>query len=445
MSFVLLQDSPVAAESLSPSPLHAANYSPLQSAGDACRGSDDHARIRPALQFDKGIAEGLQVKDLEEMSTGQIPTGNGCGVQMSTLCPLFSEWILSGDALMDIGAAYGLNSFSALKLKIKMQQERLRQRQLCATGCEPPTTPMHDVSVTAVDFSSHMIQYMERRAMEGLTPEERGGFRVLRGKLPFMNPDDQLPPNSASSSSFDAILVSEVFHFLSGEEIEESLRQIHRLLKPNGKVFITTWTGLDVNVDRIKLARDAELKLNRGASLVGRGSSSSEEEKTMTHKKLEGKGGEEKNAAQTPHAAPHCLPLPVSPPEGEAKTSPKQEEREEEQDDDFYFFMNEELRNRRAAFERGELEWPGELSLEETKKLRETFRTLFASIWPHRAVPEESIDFHRVHFIRPEELIRCASRVGGLEVVSACVSTHAGYPSFIRGTRHNARVVLVKR
>lgn len=44
------------------------------------------------------------------------------------------------------------------------------------------------------------------------------------------------------SNSIDSILASRVFHFLSGEDIQASIKEFYRLLRPGGRVFVTAET-----------------------------------------------------------------------------------------------------------------------------------------------------------------------------------------------------------
>ena len=135
----------------------------------------------------------------------------------------WQEWVNAYDGLhplADIGAAYGTNTIPAL--------ERAR--------------------VVAMDI--------EVRHLEGL--RERTPARRLHhletgyGRLP-----DGL---DWAEASFSGILVSEVLHFLSPDEVPHALQELHRLLVPGGRLVLTAISFYNLNVEMLGLVQELEAR-----------------------------------------------------------------------------------------------------------------------------------------------------------------------------------------
>uniref|UniRef100_A0A0G4HLM8 Methyltransferase type 11 domain-containing protein n=1 Tax=Chromera velia CCMP2878 TaxID=1169474 RepID=A0A0G4HLM8_9ALVE len=155
-----------------------------------------------------------------------------CCQQMSALSPLVENWIQCGNVLLDVGAAYGLNSLYAL---------------------QHPKKP----HVIALDCSEGHLKYLSGKAEKSLTLEEKSRLEIVYGRLPSLS--------SVPTSSVDSVLVSEVLHFLDGRTIEASMREISRVLRPGGHLFISQVSGMmrcretgeDVDVRRLIQERQA--------------------------------------------------------------------------------------------------------------------------------------------------------------------------------------------
>ena len=135
---------------------------------------------------------------------GCIPTLNNKGVQMATPSPQIGAWLHSYDGknpLMDLGCAYGINTYQALN---------------------------SDIPTIALDMEIKHLELLKRNAdtekVHLLTP--------VVGSLPY---DIPVPDCSVSG-----ILLSEVVHFLRGDEIYPSLATVFRKLIPGGSLFLST-------------------------------------------------------------------------------------------------------------------------------------------------------------------------------------------------------------
>eukprot|EP01134_Creolimax_fragrantissima_P005804 CFRG5804T1 len=114
---------------------------------------------------------------------GQLGTLNNMGYQMSTPSTLVDEWIEGYDGklpLLDIGSAYGINTFKAAMAK---------------------------ADVVAIDMSEKQLKYI-REAWKA-TPHDPdcGKVKIMHGRLPELDIKDK---NLKAS----AILCAEVIHFL---------------------------------------------------------------------------------------------------------------------------------------------------------------------------------------------------------------------------------------
>eukprot|EP01134_Creolimax_fragrantissima_P005803 CFRG5803T1 len=144
---------------------------------------------------------------------GQIATVNNRGFQMSTPSTLVDEWIKAYDGklpLLDIGSAYGINTFKAAMAK---------------------------ADVVAIDMAENQLAYI-KEAWEA-TPHDPdcGKVKVMHGRLPELDIKDK---NLKAS----AILCAEVLHFLEGKELAPAFKRMYELLKPGGMLTLTT-CGID--------------------------------------------------------------------------------------------------------------------------------------------------------------------------------------------------------
>ena len=134
-------------------------------------------------------------------------TMNNMGVSTTIpneLTEEFFTWVdqVKGNHL-DIGAAYGISTIPALKKGAK---------------------------VTAIDLSQAHLDILEKNCPKNL----KKNLVTQVGRLPNTF--------QFSSNTFDGIHISQVFHFLRGEEIEKSISLAHQWLKPGGKIFVIAAT-----------------------------------------------------------------------------------------------------------------------------------------------------------------------------------------------------------
>lgn len=143
---------------------------------------------------------------------GAKVTLNRTGFEMGASSPLLDHWVRCYDGkhpLVDIGCAFGRNSQAAL--------ENLHFR------LGPPTM----TRVVAVDCDQRHLQAVKELGLSGL--------ETIYGRLP-----DSLPASSTIGGGASGILISEVLHFLKGEDIEHSIRSVFELLVPGGKLIMST-------------------------------------------------------------------------------------------------------------------------------------------------------------------------------------------------------------
>jgi polyketide synthase PksJ len=105
--------------------------------------------------------------------------------------------------VLDIGAAYGVATYSALE-----------------TGAQ----------VVAVDLDQRHLDILKQKTPPSLLKN----LSTIRGGIP--------EPIDFEHNTFDAILISRVLHFLSPDQIMRSIAQIENWLRPGGRVFISVAT-----------------------------------------------------------------------------------------------------------------------------------------------------------------------------------------------------------
>ena len=165
------------------------------------------------------------LRSVPVMQEGQMATKNGRGQQMSTLSPLYDAWTRGSDVycatgtphgpagsttatVVDYGAAYGINALRA--------------------AAEFP-----HLNVVAADVDAQHLEYIDAKARTmGLS----GVTTKLADYLPAATP--------FRDGSVDSILVGEVLHFCTGDEVLAAFREFYRVLAPGGTVCVTAHTGL---------------------------------------------------------------------------------------------------------------------------------------------------------------------------------------------------------
>jgi len=137
---------------------------------------------------------------------GLVPTMNDKGFMFEVLDEYAEEFISIAGASkhpsLDIGCAYGVATIAALKAGARV------------IGC---------------DMDQRHLDILKSRAPADL----QTNLNLMTGTLP----DIDLP-----DGNFGAILCSRVLHFLPGDEIEASVRNMYRWLKPGGRLFLVADT-----------------------------------------------------------------------------------------------------------------------------------------------------------------------------------------------------------
>ncbi len=150
------------------------------------------------LQLPKGWINGL------------VPTMNNTGFMFEVLDDYAKDFIsYSGsieEPVLEMGCAYGIATIAALEAGATMHACDIDQRHL-------------DILISR-------------------TPE------ALRSKL--TTSIKKLPDADLKENHYGAILCSRVFHFLTGDDIDKSLANMYRWLKPGGKLYLIADTPFGV-------------------------------------------------------------------------------------------------------------------------------------------------------------------------------------------------------
>lgn len=142
-------------------------------------------------------------------------TANETGFEMAMASPLLEHFAAAYDGqhpLLDMGCAYGRNVCSALKLL--------------------PYDEDAKVKVIACDCAQEHLDAVDTLRI----PEIRTVFGMLPSDL------KEVQGIAAEVGGFSGILVSEVLHFLTGDAIEESIKNFKDLLAPGGRLCITMFS-----------------------------------------------------------------------------------------------------------------------------------------------------------------------------------------------------------
>ena len=138
----------------------------------------------------------------ESSVPGLIPTLNNTGWMTETLDDVstaFTAYAGTIDAeSLDIGCAYGIATLRALE---------------------------NGARVCACDIDQRHLDILLKRVPEAL----KSRCRTVAGAMPGID---------FAPGSFGAILASRVLHFLTGAEVEETVRKMAAWLEPGGRVFL---------------------------------------------------------------------------------------------------------------------------------------------------------------------------------------------------------------
>lgn len=154
------------------------------------------------------------------MTTSLKGTVNQTGFEMAETNPLLADFVSAYDGLhplLDIGCAYGRNVAAAV-------------RMLGAGHVAPDPR----LQVVACDCALEHLEAVDALEIPQVT--------TIYGKLPLDLED--VKGLAKELGGFSGILVSEVLHFLSGEEIKESIETFKELLVPGGRLCITMFSPL---------------------------------------------------------------------------------------------------------------------------------------------------------------------------------------------------------
>jgi SAM-dependent methyltransferase len=141
---------------------------------------------------------------------GLVPTLNDKGFMFEVLDEYADEFIrqsaTADDEALEIGCAYGIATIAALKAGAR---------------------------ITACDMDERHLEVLRSRVSEELNKR----LTLHTGVLP----DIALPENH-----FGTLLCSRVLHFLPGDEIDQSIRNMYRWLKPGGQLFLVADTPFGI-------------------------------------------------------------------------------------------------------------------------------------------------------------------------------------------------------
>jgi len=159
---------------------------------------------------------------------GLVPTMNNTGwmtVSLDDVSTEFARYAGKIDAeVLDIGCAYGIATLAALDAGAR---------------------------VFACDMDARHLDVLERR----VEPAARDRLRCQTGAMPAVDFD---------AESFGAVLASRVLHFLSGDDVQQTVLKMYEWLQPGGRVYLVAdspytgpWRVLADDYERRKAAGEA--------------------------------------------------------------------------------------------------------------------------------------------------------------------------------------------
>lgn len=182
---------------------------------DECK--DDASASKRLLfeyRFDEALARSVGIVDGSGLSTGHVGTQNHRGFQMSTLNPLYNQWIEASKInkasypIIDIGCAFGTNVLSA-------------------------SFKDHTKHVVGLDMTQSHLDYIikaeDMYTKQGFKKD--GVIETIEDSLPYLK--------SLKDETYSSILCAEVIHFLTGDELQIAFKRLHDILVKGGQLHLT--------------------------------------------------------------------------------------------------------------------------------------------------------------------------------------------------------------
>jgi SAM-dependent methyltransferase len=152
------------------------------------------------------MSSSTELKPPEGWVKGMVPTMNDTGFMFERIDEYAEDFIeYAGnidDEVLELGCAYGVTTIKALEAGAR---------------------------VFAADLDQRHLDIMQSR----VPGELKGNLRCQQAALP----DATLPENH-----FGAIFCSRVLHFLRGDDVSDSVRNMYRWMKPGGRLYLITDT-----------------------------------------------------------------------------------------------------------------------------------------------------------------------------------------------------------
>jgi ubiquinone/menaquinone biosynthesis C-methylase UbiE len=155
----------------------------------------------------EAIEENLYLPDVNPQFNDIVPTMNRKGFMVNiidSIAEKFIEQAINNNKNhLEIGSAYGNIAI-----------------ELLHRGCK---------NYTAIDLDLRHLKILSRRVKE-THPNLINNIKLIQGSYPK---EVKLEDNS-----YDSILISRVLHFLSPDEILAVIADMHRILKPQGRIYV---------------------------------------------------------------------------------------------------------------------------------------------------------------------------------------------------------------
>jgi len=194
------------------------------------RGFSDPVKF--TYRFDAGLT------NTEQLEGKQVATQNHRGVQMSTVSPLFKVWVANykpGTFLADLGTAYGINMLNAIN--------------------------NYDIKdALAIDMTQEHLDYVAKHH-EKHSKNKSTNLRFALGKLPELE--------NVEDGTISSLLVAEVIHFLTPDEVRLAFKRFHDVLCEGGAVVITCVSTKAMTKTNPEYARQIEKQKRNGVEFYG--------------------------------------------------------------------------------------------------------------------------------------------------------------------------------
>ncbi|MDR3623762.1 MAG: methyltransferase domain-containing protein [Chlamydiales bacterium] len=147
------------------------------------------------------------------------------------------EFIYGSEGMISSG---GTELIDTMLANIELEGKKILDVGCGLGGVDVYLAKKNDVEITGVDFEPYMILCAEK-----LLERHRG---YLKGKVFFQTLNNRISLKEFSADTFDLVFCKQMFAHLSVLDRQAYLEEMHRVLKPGGRIVTEDWLARSLDL-----------------------------------------------------------------------------------------------------------------------------------------------------------------------------------------------------